>query len=52
MSLLPTFKTNSYCVGGRHYNGTKNIRGFISARGTKMLTGNCVQCKRNKSMTE
>ena len=51
MSLLNKFKTNSYCVGGRHYSGTKNIRGVISANGTKMLKGNCVICKRNKSMT-
>ena len=51
MSLLNKFKTNSYCVGGRHYSGTNNIRGFITSKGTKMLKGNCVKCKRNKSMT-
>ena len=51
MSLLNKFKTNSYCVGGRHYSGTNNIRGVISAKGTKMLKGNCVKCKRKKSMT-
>ena len=51
MSLLNKFKTNSYCVGGRHYSGTDNIRGFITSKGTKMLKGNCVKCKRNKSMT-
>ena len=51
MSLLNKFKTNSYCVGGRHYSGTNNIRGVISAKGTKMLKGNCVKCIRNKSMT-
>ena len=45
MSLLQKFKTNSYCVGGRHYNGTKNKRGFLKARGTKMLKGNWVKCK-------
>ena len=33
MSLLNKFKTNSYCVGGRHYSGTNNIRGFVSAKG-------------------
>ena len=27
MSLLNKFKTNSYCVGGRHHSGTNNIRG-------------------------
>ena len=29
MSLLKKFKTNSYCVGGRHYSGTNNIRGLL-----------------------
>ena len=48
---MSKFKTNSYCVGGRHYSGTNNIRGFITSKGTKMLKGNCVKCKRNKSMT-
>ena len=51
MSLLNKFKTNSYWVGARHYSGTNNIRGFITSKGTKMLKGNCVKCKRNKSMT-
>ena len=51
MSLLNKFKTNSYCVGGRHYSVTINIRGFVSIKGTKMLKGNCVKCRRNKSMT-
>ena len=37
MSLLNKFKTNSYCVGGRHYSGTINIRGVVSAKRTKML---------------
>ena len=50
MSLLNKFKTNSYCVGGRHYSGTNNIGGFLTSNGTKMLKGNCVKCKRNKSM--
>ena len=51
MSLLNKFKTNKYCVGGRHYSVTNNIKGFITSKGTKMLKGNCVKCKRNKSMT-
>ena len=51
MSLLNKFKTNSYCVGGRHYSGTNNIRGVISAKGTKMFKDNFVKCNRNKSMT-
>ena len=51
MSILNKFKANSYCVGGRHFSGTNNIRDFITSKGTKMLKGNCVKCKRNKSMT-
>ena len=51
MNISIKSKTNSYCVGGRHYSGTNNIRGVVSARGTKMLKCNCVKCKRNKSMT-
>ena len=51
MSLLNKFKTNSYCVGGRNYSVTNNIHGFISAKGTKMLKGNCFKCRRNKSKT-
>ena len=51
MSLLNKFKTNSDCVGGRHYSVTNNIRGFFNSKCTKMLKGNCVKCKRNKSMT-
>ena len=51
MSLLNKFKTNSYCVGGRHYNGTNNINGAITSKGAKMLRGSCTKCRRNKSMT-
>ena len=58
MSLLNKFKPNSYCVGGRHYSGTVYIRGAIgepasriTSKDTKMLKGNCVLCRRNKSMT-
>ena len=32
MSLLNKFKTNSYCVGGRHYSGTINISGAITSK--------------------
>ena len=45
------FKANSYCVGGRHYSCTNNIRGVISAKDTKMLRGSCTKCGRKKSMT-
>ena len=57
MSLSNKFKANSYCVGGRHYSGTNNIRGVIgepasriSAKGTKMLRGSCTKCGRNDSI--
>ena len=50
MSNFYMFKTNSYCVGGRHYSGTNNIRGEFTAKGTKMLKGSCAMCRRNKSM--
>ena len=45
------FKTSSYCVGGRHCSGTNNIRGVVTSKGIKMLRGNCVKGRRNKSMT-
>ena len=51
MSLLNKFKTNSYCVGGRHYSATNNISGAITSKGAKMLRGSCTKCRRNKSMT-
>ena len=51
LSNFKKFKTNSYCVGGRHYSGTNNIRGFITSKGTKMLKNFCIKCKRNRSMT-
>ena len=51
MSRFIKLITNSYCVGGRHYSRTNNKRGVISAKGTKMLKGNCIKCKRNKSLT-
>ena len=51
MSSFNKFKTHSHCVGGRHYGGTNNKKGVISAKGTKMLKGNCIKCKKKKSMT-
>ena len=51
MSLLNKFKTNSYCVGGRHYSGTNNISGAITSKGTKMLRRSCTKGGKNKSMT-
>ena len=51
MSNFNKFKTYSYCVGGRHYGGSNNIRGVVTAKGTKMLKRSCAVCRRNKSMT-
>ena len=51
MSLLNKFKTNSYCVGGRHHIGTNNKSGAITSKSTKMLRGSCTKCRRNKSLT-
>ena len=49
------FKTNSHCVGQKHYSGTKNIAGEITinkktGREIKLLVGKCVICDRKKSM--
>ena len=49
------FKTNSYCVGPKHYSGTKNIVGGIAINketGTEnnFLFGQCWICNRKKSM--
>ena len=49
------FKTDSYCVGGKHRSGTKNITGEITinkktGRENKLLVGKCVICNRKKSM--
>ena len=49
------FKNDSYCVGGRHKSGTKNMGGeitFIKKTGKeiKLLVGKCVVCNKRKSM--
>ena len=49
------FKNNSYCVGGKHYSTTINIRGHITQNKktgapVKLLRGTCSTCKRNKSL--
>ena len=48
------FKSVSYCVGGKHYSATANIRGDITVNKktgmpVKLLGGTCSTCKRNKS---
>ena len=49
------FATDSFCVGGRHRSGTKDITGEISVnkktgKDTKLLVGECMVCNRKKSM--
>ena len=49
------FKNDSYCVGGKHYSATTNIRGDITQNKktgalVKLLRGTCSTCKRNKSL--
>ena len=49
------FKSNSYCVGGKHYSATTNIRGDITQNKktgapVKLLRSTCSTCKRNKSL--
>ena len=40
-------KTDRYCVGSRHRSATKNIYGDITSRGSKVLKGYCLNCKKN-----
>ena len=47
------FKSDSYCVGGRHRSATKNIVGDITinkkcGKEVKLLVGKCVICDRKK----
>ena len=49
------FKTDIYCVGGRHKSDTKNIVGEITinkktGKEVKLLVGRCVICDRKKTM--
>ena len=45
------FKSDSYCVGGRHRSATVKIFGDITSKGAKVLIGYCSICNRKKSMT-
>ena len=45
------FKTDCYCVEGRHRSATKNFYGDITSKGSKVLIGYCSICNRKKSMT-
>ena len=49
------FKTDSYCVGGKHRSGTKNITGEKTVnkktgKEIKLIVGKCVVCNKKKSM--
>ena len=49
------FATNSYCLGGKHRSGTKNITGEITVnkktgKEVNLLVGKCSICNRKKSM--
>ena len=49
------FKSDSYCVGGKHRSSTKNITGEVTVnkktnKQIKLLVGKCVICDRKKSM--
>ena len=44
------FKSDSYCVGGRHRHATKNIYGAIPSNGIKVLIRFCAICNRTKTM--
>ena len=49
------FKSDSYCVGGKHRSCTKNITGEITFnkktdKEIKLIVGKCVICDRKKSM--
>ena len=49
------FKSDSYCVGGRHRSATKNIVDDISinkktGKEVNLLVGKCTNCNRKKTM--
>ena len=44
--IFNKFKTDSYCVGGRHGYATKKIYGNITSKGSKVLIGYCSICDR------
>ena len=45
---LQKFKTDSYCVGGRHGSATTIIYGNITSKLSKILKGSCSICNRKK----
>ena len=45
------FRSDSYCVGGRHRSATVKIYADITSKESKVLIGFCSICNRKKSMT-
>ena len=45
------FKSDSYCVVGRHRSATVKIYGDMTSKGSKVLIAFCAKCNRKKSMT-
>ena len=45
------FKSDSYCVGGRHQSATVIIYGDIASKCSKVLIGYCSICNRKNPMT-
>ena len=45
------YKSDSYCVGGRHRSATVKVYGDITSKGSKVLIGYCSVCNRKKSLT-
>ena len=45
------FKSDSYCVGGRHRSATLKIYADITSKGSKVLIVCCAVCNRKKSTT-
>ena len=43
------FKSDSYCVGGRHRSSTVETYGDITSKGSKVLIGYCSICNRKKA---
>ena len=45
------FKSDSYCVGGRHRSSTIKFHADKTSKGSKVIFGYCSICNRKKSMT-
>ena len=43
---IKKFKTDSYCVGGRHRSATVKIYGDVTSKGSKVLIGFSSICNR------